>query len=97
MIWGGDAANFSAYSIPLASRDCLPGDLDSRKIKGKIVLCEFLWDGSGVMMAGGSGIIMPQGYFDDVAFSFPLPTTLLSDQDIAKVLEYIKYTEYKNP
>uniref|UniRef100_F6HP89 Cucumisin n=1 Tax=Vitis vinifera TaxID=29760 RepID=F6HP89_VITVI len=46
LIWGGDAANVSAQETPLSSADCLPGDLDSRKVKGKIVLCEFLWDGS---------------------------------------------------
>ncbi|KAA8539861.1 hypothetical protein F0562_026553 [Nyssa sinensis] len=95
LIWGGDATNFSANSISLSSRDCLPGDLDSRKVKGKIVLCEFLWDGSGVIMAEGLGIIMPTEYFNDVAYSFPLPTTLLRREDIGKVLEYIKST--KNP
>ncbi|XP_059599375.1 cucumisin [Vitis vinifera] len=95
LIWGGDAANVSAQETPLSSADCLPGDLDSRKVKGKIVLCEFLWDGSGVIMAGGVGIIMPAWYFNDFAFTFPLPATLLRRQDMDKVLQYARFS--KNP
>ncbi|TXG70828.1 hypothetical protein EZV62_005763 [Acer yangbiense] len=88
LIWGGNAANYSANSIPLCSRFCNPGDqLDS---KGKIILCEGLGDGSEIIRAGGVGVVMPGPYFEDYAFSFPLPVTLISKQDIAKVLEYIK-------
>ena len=93
LIWGGDAANVSAQETPLSSADCLPGDLDSRKVQGKIVLCEFLWDGSGVIMAGGVGIIMPAWYFNDFAFTFPLPATVLRRQDMDKVLQYARFSK----
>ncbi|KAL6321258.1 hypothetical protein AAG906_016292 [Vitis piasezkii] len=94
LIWGGDAANVSGHQIPLSSASCFPGELDSSKVKGKIVLCESLWDGSGVVMAGGVGIIMPAWYFNDFAFSFPLPTTILRRQDIDKVLEYTRSSKH---
>ena len=51
LIWGGDAANVSAGYSSDISRYCIPDSLNSYKIKGKIVL----WDGSGVLLAGGVG------------------------------------------
>ncbi|KAA8533791.1 hypothetical protein F0562_031308 [Nyssa sinensis] len=95
LIWGGDAANFSANALSLDSRYCFPGEMDSRKVKGKIVLCEGFWDGSGILLADGLGIIMPTQSFNDFAFSFPLSATLISQEDITKVLEYIRSS--KNP
>ncbi|KAJ9679181.1 hypothetical protein PVL29_021188 [Vitis rotundifolia] len=54
LIWGGDAANVSGHQIPLSSESCFPGELDSSKVKGKIVLCESLWDGSGHHRSNGN-------------------------------------------
>ncbi|KAK0598837.1 hypothetical protein LWI29_038482 [Acer saccharum] len=88
LIWGGNAANYSAYSIPLRSRFCDPGVLNSHKVKGKIILCEGIGDGSEIIRAGGVGVVMTGLHFEDYAFSFPLPVTLISKQDIAKLLEY---------
>ncbi|KAF8380348.1 hypothetical protein HHK36_027833 [Tetracentron sinense] len=93
LIWGGDAANFSAGANPEASRYCLPGYLNSNKVEGKIVLCDTLWDGSGVLMANGLGTIMADTYYTDFAFSFPLPATFISKEDGLKVLEYIRSTD----
>jgi hypothetical protein len=90
LICGGDATNYSANFISLTSRYCLPGALDSYKVKGKIVLCEDHSDGPGVIMANGVGVIMPSRPFDNFALTFPLPTTLISSEDISKVLEYIR-------
>ncbi|KAK4838613.1 hypothetical protein QYF36_015079 [Acer negundo] len=72
-----------------------PDDMDSRKIKGKIVLCEVIWDGSGVIMAGGVGVIMRAPEFNDVGFSFPFPTTLIKYEDFPGIMEYIRSN--KNP
>lgn len=41
LIWRGDAANISAGGISLSSRDCLPGDMDSRKVKGRLFFVNF--------------------------------------------------------
>jgi hypothetical protein len=62
-------------------------------VEDKIVLCDDRSDGSGVIEANGSGIIMPSRPFDNFAAPFPLPTTLISREDIAKVLEYIRSTK----
>ncbi|KAK4838786.1 hypothetical protein QYF36_016397 [Acer negundo] len=54
LIWGGNAANYSANSIPLRSRFCHQGVLNSHKVKGKIILCEAFGDGSEIIRAGES-------------------------------------------
>lgn len=94
MIWGGDAANYSAGINSEISRHCFPGTLNSYLVEGKIVYCEALWDGSGILIANGVGTIMsdPQALADN-AFSFPLPSTVLSVEDGQRVLDYIKTTE----
>ncbi|KAK1577452.1 hypothetical protein Q3G72_021868 [Acer saccharum] len=96
LIWGGDAPNISNHRISLDSEACyFPDDMNSRKIKGKIALCEVIWDGSGVIMAGGVGVIMPAPEFNDVDFSFPFPTTLIKFEEFPGIMEYIRST--KNP
>ncbi|XP_034709561.1 cucumisin-like [Vitis riparia] len=94
LIWGGDAANVSAgYSSDL-SRYCLPDTLNSYKIKGKIVLCDTLWDGSTVLLADGVGTIMAD-LITDYAFNYPLPATQISVEDGLAILDYIRTA--KNP
>ncbi|KAH7546841.1 hypothetical protein FEM48_Zijuj01G0243700 [Ziziphus jujuba var. spinosa] len=93
LIWGGDAANFSAGSNREISRYCLTGSMNSIKVAGKIVFCETLWDGSGILLANGVGTIMADSSVTDYAFSYPLPATLISSEDGQRVLEYIRTTE----
>ncbi|KAF8380351.1 hypothetical protein HHK36_027836 [Tetracentron sinense] len=57
LIWGGDAANFSAGANPEASRYCLPGYLNSYKVEGKIVLCDTLWDATLISTEDGIKIL----------------------------------------
>ncbi|KAJ9706670.1 hypothetical protein PVL29_001915 [Vitis rotundifolia] len=80
LIWGGDAANVSAGYSSDISRYCIPDTLNSYKIKGKIVLCDILWDGSGVLLADGVGTIMAD-LITDFAFNYPNPlaTILFSE------------------
>ncbi|XP_012835452.1 PREDICTED: cucumisin-like [Erythranthe guttata] len=95
LIWGGDAANYTIGSSPDIARLCLPGAMSSDIVSGKIVFCEALWDGSGILMANGVGTIMSDVNFvnPDVAFSWPLPTTIISPENGRAVLEYIRSTE----
>ena len=93
LIWGGDAANYSAGFNKDISRFCFPGTLNSYQVAGKIVFCEAFWDGSGILMTNGVGTIMADVIPTDVAFSFPLPVTLLTVEDGQKVLDYIKSSE----
>ncbi|KAI3453644.1 hypothetical protein Pfo_010307 [Paulownia fortunei] len=78
LIWGGVAANYTIGSMA-----------------GKIVFCEALSDGSGILLANGIGIIMADVLVvnPDVAFSWPLPATLISPEDGKSVLEYIRSSD----
>ncbi|KAF3959617.1 hypothetical protein ACB098_10G058800 [Castanea mollissima] len=93
LIWGGDAANYSAGADPDISKGCFDGFLNSYKVQGKIVFCETAVDGTGILLANGVGTIMADSSFTDVAFSFPLPATVISVEDGLKILNYIRSTE----
>ncbi|OMO78411.1 hypothetical protein COLO4_24769 [Corchorus olitorius] len=93
LIWGGDAANYSAGGSQDYSKYCITGYLNSYKVEGKIVFCEVLWYGTGVREANGAGIIMADDHITDFAFNFALPATQISTSDGEKVLEYIQATE----
>ncbi|XVF52805.1 hypothetical protein PTKIN_Ptkin05aG0048200 [Pterospermum kingtungense] len=94
LIWGGDAANYSAGASPDISRYCLTGYMNSYKVEGKIVYCETLWDGTGILEANGVGTIMADDETTDFAFNYPLPATQISASDGEIVLDYIRSTEY---
>ncbi|WCJ26144.1 Subtilisin-like protease [Euphorbia peplus] len=94
LIWGGDAANYSAGADPDIAKFCVDGSLNSYIAAGKIVFCEAIWDGSGVLLANGVGTIMADAeYSNDFAFSYPLPATVINVADGQQVLNYIKSTE----
>ena len=94
LIWGGDAANYSAGADPEIAKYCLTGALNSYIVSGKIVFCESIWDGSGVLLANGVGTIMADSeYSNDFAFSYPLPATVITTEDGQEILDYIRSTE----
>ncbi|KAG2663811.1 hypothetical protein I3760_16G050300 [Carya illinoinensis] len=93
LIWGGDAANYSAGFDPEISKFCSPRSLNSYKVEGKIVLCRNPQDDTGVLTANGVGTIMTNSFTNDVAFSYSLPATRISTDDGLKILDYIRSTE----
>lgn len=93
LIWGGDAANYTAGADPGLSKYCITGAMNSYKVAGKIVLCETLWDGSGILIADGVGTIMADSSITDFAFNYPLPATQISTEDGQAILDYIRTTE----
>lgn len=92
LIYGGSAPNISAGASGDISKYCFPGTLNSYKTENKMVLCDTISDGSGVLMANGVGAIMSASAYSDLAFSYPLPATLISVEDGAQVLAYIQST-----
>ncbi|KAB5564445.1 hypothetical protein DKX38_004499 [Salix brachista] len=93
LIWGGDAANFSAGASPAIAGYCSPGALNSYKVERKIVLCDAMVTGSQILKANGVGVIMTDSFKSlDSASSFPLPATVISNEDRVKVLNYIRTT-----
>lgn len=93
LIWGGDAANYSAGANPDIARFCAADALNSYKVEGKIVFCESLLDGSDILAVNGLGTIMADSVFTDLAFSYPLPATLISKENGQDILDYIRSTE----
>ncbi|XP_073307156.1 cucumisin-like [Primulina huaijiensis] len=95
LIWGGDGANYTIGSSPDIARFCINGAMSTDKVAGKIVFCEALADGSAILAANGIGTIMSDVLVvnPDVAFSWPLPATLISPEDGKTVLDYIRSTE----
>lgn len=67
--------------------------MNSYIVEGKIVFCETLWDGSGILLANGVGTIMADSSITDFAFNYPLPATVISTEDGLKVLDYIRTSE----
>ncbi|KAL2516992.1 subtilase family protein [Abeliophyllum distichum] len=96
LIWGGSAPNYTIGSSSDYSKYCLPGAMSTDVVAGKIVFCEALYDGSGILLANGIGTIMADVLVvdPDFAFTFPLPATLISPEDGHKVLDYIRSTDY---
>ncbi|KAK3177269.1 hypothetical protein Dsin_032716 [Dipteronia sinensis] len=95
----GSVTNYSPWSLTVAASS-IDRKFVSQLVLGNgqiitIVLCEVIWDGSGVIMAGGVGVIMPAPEFNDVGFSFTFPTTLIKYEDFPGTMEYIRST--KNP
>ncbi|KAJ0013221.1 hypothetical protein Pint_21273 [Pistacia integerrima] len=85
------------------SAHCLPGSLDPKKVKGKVVFCMIglgmtVGKGVEVKRAGGAGYILGNtaAYGDTLLFYFHvLPGTAVSSNDANKIIQYIKST--KNP
>ncbi|KAJ0018493.1 hypothetical protein Pint_10151 [Pistacia integerrima] len=85
------------------SAQCLPGSLDPKKVKGKVVLCMRglgmrVGKGREVKRARGAGYILGNtaAFGDELPFDFHvLPGTAVSSNDANKIIQYIKAT--KNP
>lgn len=77
MVWGDDAANYSAGADPEIAIFCQTGALNAYKVQGKIVPCDAFGDGSGVLAANGVGTIFADS-LRDYAFRYPLPAALIT-------------------
>ncbi|GKV28370.1 hypothetical protein SLEP1_g37438 [Rubroshorea leprosula] len=85
-IYAGDAG-----LIGTDASYCDDGTLDKNKVEGKIVLCDAISIGTGPAVAGALGMVMQNLGFDDVAFSFILPASYMSNG--SAVFSYVKSTE----
>ncbi|KAJ7960211.1 Subtilisin-like protease-like protein [Quillaja saponaria] len=84
-----DGTNFSANYISRDSSRCFAESLASSRVKGKIVLCDDLGD-YGVQMGGGWGVISTLPPSQNYAIPSSFPSTLITSEEAAKVLKYIK-------
>lgn len=94
LIWGGDATNLTNGWSQAHSRICRQEALNVDKIAGKIVLCDTFITGASIVLANGLGVIIVDDSQPDVAYTFPLPATVISSDDGSTVMDYIRNTEY---
>ncbi|PSS02742.1 Subtilisin-like protease SBT4.15 [Actinidia chinensis var. chinensis] len=89
---GSHAANASAKADGNA-RACDSGTLDQRKVKGKIVYCVGLGQDSTIRELGGSGLIMADDQYPDVAFSYVVAAAAIKPTDGTKIDGYVNSTK----
>ncbi|GLJ43714.1 hypothetical protein SUGI_0910220 [Cryptomeria japonica] len=94
LVYGGDVANVSGGYTPDNSSGCLLGSLDEAKVKGKIVVCNFISTPPdySVFVAGGAGAVIINDGFNDTAFPWLNPATIISTEQAKIVLSYINST-----
>ncbi|PKA63134.1 Cucumisin [Apostasia shenzhenica] len=94
LIYGGNAPNASSGADSSAARFCQAGSLDDKLVKGKVVVCDGLSDGSGSRLAGAVAVIMPAAGANDYALEFGLPASILSPDDNTRIVQYANKTTY---
>ncbi|KAK1312443.1 hypothetical protein QJS10_CPA07g00095 [Acorus calamus] len=77
----------------IGSRSCV--FLAPKLVKGKIVLCDEVSDGTVPLFAGAQGVVMADVYKSDVPHLYPLPATTISFDDKEYLLRYLNKT--RNP
>ncbi|KAA8544122.1 hypothetical protein F0562_022134 [Nyssa sinensis] len=91
LIYAGDAPNTRAGFKGSQSRLCINNSLDETLVKGKIILCGVPTTGEQERLAGAVGSIQGDGY-TDVAFSQPLPASLMGVNEGNNIYNYIRST-----
>lgn len=85
--------NVSAGSTELISSYCIDGSMNTEKIEGNLVLCNYGDGDETIYNAKGLGMIMSvDDNLQDVAFSFMFPVTIITTDDAREILAYIKST-----
>ncbi|XP_025014030.2 cucumisin [Ricinus communis] len=90
IIYAGDAMNETARHDS-SSSFCSQDSLNKTLVKGKIVVCDGFSEEDAVAI-GLAGIVAPDGYYTDVAFSYILPVSLISTYNQTDVLNYVNST-----
>ncbi|KAI3793303.1 hypothetical protein L1987_35920 [Smallanthus sonchifolius] len=93
IVYGASVPNTKEGFTSDDSRYCEPDSLDPTLVQNKIVVCEDLDGPENALASGASGVVIDGDFgYEDLAFSFPLPTTYLSSKDGNAVLSYINST-----
>ncbi|KAK0600699.1 hypothetical protein LWI29_017598 [Acer saccharum] len=74
---------------------CVVGCLDSRKVKGKIIICDTVSGYQGALGAGAAGSILQTILSKEDAFIFPFPASAVSSEEYNAILSYKNST--RNP
>ncbi|KAH0465308.1 hypothetical protein IEQ34_005411 [Dendrobium chrysotoxum] len=89
LIFGENAPNILAGANSSISNK---GTLNKKLVKGKVVYCSSLSDGSGSLLAGAIGEIMQTDGANDISYEFSLPVSMLRSNSSEQVLHYANKT-----
>ncbi|KAK2637680.1 hypothetical protein Ddye_025475 [Dipteronia dyeriana] len=78
-----------------SAEDCVFDCLDSRKVEGKIIICDTVYGYQGALEAGAAGSILQTSLSKEDAFIFPFPASAVSSKEYNAILSYKNST--KNP
>ncbi|KAI3519986.1 hypothetical protein L1887_09207 [Cichorium endivia] len=93
IVYGGSVPNTKKGFTSEDSRFCEQDSLDPTLVKDKIVVCEDFDGPSNALSSGASGVVVEGDFgYEDLAFSFVLPTTYLNSTEGSAVLSYINST-----
>ncbi|XP_059064303.1 cucumisin-like [Cryptomeria japonica] len=94
LVYGGNIANVSGGFNSNDSRTCRFDTLNHTKVKGNIVLCysSLTAPDHSIFHAGGAGLILILNGFNETAFPWLSPTTVISTKQADLVFSYINST-----
>lgn len=101
MVYGGEVG--APSFTPQQSSTCLNSSLDSRKVRGRIVVCRHPQDvqesklqkSKVVQAAGGAGMVLIDELDRTMGVSFVIPAAIVGNRDGQTILSYINST--RNP
>lgn len=67
--------------------------MNKTSARGKVVVCNG-FDEEGTIVAGVAGVVMPDDFYQDVAFSFALPVSIITSSNQTDILNYLNSTRY---
>ncbi|KAL4576317.1 hypothetical protein LXL04_012409 [Taraxacum kok-saghyz] len=93
IVYGGSVPNTQKGFTSDESKYCEEDSLDPTLVKDKIVVCEDFDGPSNALLSGASGVVVEGDFgYEDLAFSFVMPTTYLSGKNGNSVLSYLNST-----
>lgn len=96
VIYAGDAPNITGGFNSSVSRLCRESNsLNENLVRGKILLCDGFGVAAEQVRSGAVGLLLRTNIKPtDYQRIFALPTTVITDQDGARVRTYIRSTRY---
>ncbi|KAK4856453.1 hypothetical protein QYF36_017666 [Acer negundo] len=98
LVHGKEVLSLTDDCSTTSAENCFPGCLDSRKVKGKIIICDREMGYVGALKAGAAGSILLTDLSKEepfiVAFIVPLPASAVRSKEYNAILSYKNSTKY---
>ncbi|KAK1587128.1 hypothetical protein Q3G72_009812 [Acer saccharum] len=97
LVHGKEVLSLTDDCSTTSAENCFPGCLDSRKVKGKIIICDREMGYVGALKAGAAGSILLTDLSKEdaflVSFIVPLPASAVSPKEYNAILSYKNSTK----